>query len=65
MKLDKNFVILDVGSGTGVIGRALKDKGYGNVHALDVSRNFLDAVRAKDLYSEYFEVFLGLIDDLG
>lgn len=51
--------MLDIGSGTGIIGQALQNAGYENLEALDVSTNFLDAVRERGFYKEHHNFFLG------
>lgn len=47
--LDKTKV-LDAASGTGKLGETLKDYGYKNVDALDISPEMLDIARDKNLY---------------
>lgn len=59
LQLDRSAVIMDIGSGTGIIGQALQNSGFQNLHALDVSTNFLDAVRERGFYSEHHNFFLG------
>lgn len=51
--------MLDIGSGTGVVGQALQEAGFEDLHALDVSTNFLDAVRERGFYREHHNFFLG------
>lgn len=59
LQLDRSAVMLDIGSGTGIIGQALQNAGYENLEALDVSTNFLDAVRERGFYKEHHNFFLG------
>ena len=59
LQLDRSAVMLDIGSGTGIIGQALQNAGFQNLHALDVSTNFLDAVRERGFYKEHHNFFLG------
>ena len=57
--LPRSHKILDIGSGTGVVGQALQQAGFDDLHALDVSTNFLDAVRERGFYREHHNFFLG------
>lgn len=59
LQLDRSAVVMDIGSGTGIIGQALQNAGFENLHALDVSTNFLDAVRERGFYKEHHNFFLG------
>ena len=59
MSVDRTAVCLDIGSGTGIVGQALQQAGFTNLHALDVSTNFLDAVRERGFYCEHHNFFLG------
>ena len=59
LQLDRNAVCLDIGSGTGIIGQAMQNAGFTNLHALDVSTNFLEAVRERGFYNEFHNFFLG------
>ena len=45
--MDKDSKLLDVGAGTGIIARQLKQKGFSDLHALDASEAFVS-----DLISE-------------
>jgi len=57
--LPRSQKILDIGSGTGVVGQALQQAGFDDLHALDVSTNFLEAVRMRGFYREHHNFFLG------
>mmetsp|Transcript_27614 Transcript_27614/g.34276 ORF Transcript_27614/g.34276 Transcript_27614/m.34276 type:complete len:107 (+) Transcript_27614:234-554(+) len=59
LSLPKTARVLDIGSGTGIIGQALQQSGFNDLHALDVSTNFLDAVRERGFYCEHHNFFLG------
>lgn len=59
LELPRTARVLDIGSGTGVIGQALQQAGFNDLHALDVSTNFLDAVRERGFYCEHHNFFLG------
>jgi len=59
MNCSRDSVVMDIGSGTGIIGQALQNNGFKQLHALDVSTNFLDAVRERGFYSDHLSVFLG------
>ena len=51
--------ILDVAAGTGLGGLFLKENGYGNVDALDMSENMLSQARKKNVYQNYYVMRLG------
>ena len=59
LSIPRTVRCLDIGSGTGVIGQALQTAGFRDLHALDVSTNFLDAVRERGFYCEHHNFFLG------
>ena len=59
MGVNRCACCLDVGSGTGIIGQAMQNAGFRDIHALDVSSNFLDAVKKRGFYSEHHNFFLG------
>ena len=42
--------ILDAGAGTGIIGEYLKQHGYTNVDALDISQEMLNIAKKKNVY---------------
>ena len=44
--------ILDAGAGTGIVGEYLKDLGYTNTDALDISQEMLDIARDKKVYKK-------------
>ena len=46
--------ILDAGAGTGIVGKALKDLGYTNIDALDISQKMLDEAKKLNLYKNFF-----------
>jgi SAM-dependent methyltransferase len=48
----KNVSILDVGCGTGNLLKILKDKGFTNLHGIDVSRQFVNEARKNTLLKE-------------
>ena len=48
----KDMKILDVGAGTGVLGEYLKEHGYTNVDALDVSEGMLAIAEKKNVYKK-------------
>jgi len=47
-------VILDVGAGSGILGESLSEKGFTQIHALDMSQNLLDKAKTKEVYSDLF-----------
>jgi predicted TPR repeat methyltransferase len=46
----KGVRILDAGAGTGLVGVALRELGYANIDALDVSEEMLREAEEKDVY---------------
>lgn len=44
--------IIDAGAGTGLGGVELKQLGYTNLHALDISQEMLDEAKKKNLYKK-------------
>ncbi|SOB77440.1 Methyltransferase domain-containing protein [Marinobacter sp. LV10R510-11A] len=48
-------VILDAGSGTGLVGKELATLGYTTMDALDYSRDMLDEAAAKGIYRSFFQ----------
>ena len=51
--------ILDVGAGTGLVGSFLRDHGYSNIDALDISQKMLDEAKKLNIYKDMFCVALG------
>ena len=60
MNLPKDAEILDVGCGTGLIGRLLARDGFTNITGIDASDNLLSVAQAEGNYKELEAVFLGL-----
>lgn len=56
--LRKDARILDVGCGTGLSGKALRDAGYGNLDGCDLSPEMLQKARATNCYDRLFETNL-------
>ena len=52
---DKKAKILDVASGTGLVGKALFDEGFTNLVALDRSKSMLECLAKKNVYSKIIE----------
>ncbi len=51
--------VLDVGSGTGIVGMLLKKAGYTTIEALDISKGMLEVAKAKNIYQAYYLETLG------
>ena len=53
--------VLDMGSGTGLIGKYLHDAGYRKIVGVDASKGMLDECEKSKpgVYSELSELFLG------
>lgn len=56
--LRKDARILDVGCGTGLSGKALRNAGYGNLDGCDLSPEMLQKARATNCYDRLFETNL-------
>lgn len=50
--LDPNALIFDAGSGTGLVGQALREAGFQRLIAVDYSTQMLDVARSKQVYQE-------------
>ncbi|MDJ0728892.1 MAG: aminotransferase class I/II-fold pyridoxal phosphate-dependent enzyme [Crocosphaera sp.] len=48
--LKKDALILDIGCGTGLLGRELNSYGFKNLQGLDISQNSLDRLRDQGIY---------------
>lgn len=48
----KNFKVLDVAAGTGLLGLELNKLGYQNIDALDMSQEMLNRARNKNIYKK-------------
>lgn len=51
--------VLDAGAGTGLVGAALKDKGYGAIVAMDLSNGMLEEARKTGAYEGFDRMVLG------
>nr|XP_054924871.1 uncharacterized protein LOC126527637 [Dermacentor andersoni] len=54
LQVKKDAVILDVGSGTGLLGVQLKNLGYSYMDALDYSEEMMSEAKKKRLYKRHF-----------
>ena len=59
MGVSREAVVLDIGSCTGIVGQKLQAAGFTQLHALDVSRAQLDAVRERGFYVDHHELYMG------
>ena len=51
--------ILDAGAGTGLVGQYMGALGYGDLVAMDISREMLSKAQEKDVYKEFHQMALG------
>ena len=51
--------VLDAGAGTGLVGEALSEFGYGYMFAMDLSNGMLEEAWAKDIYREIRIMVMG------
>ena len=50
--------ILDAGAGTGLVGQFLGALGYGNLVAMDLSKEMLNKAREKGVYQEFHQMYI-------
>ena len=55
-----NCKVLDVGAGTGICGRLLKEKGFADITAVDASESLLEKLKEQDAYNDVRLRRLGL-----
>ena len=55
----KEARVLDAGAGTGLVGRLLAERGYGNLVAMDLSLGMLDEAKKKNAYREFHQMVMG------
>lgn len=55
----KDARILDAGAGTGLVGKLLKDKGYQQMVAMDLSAGMLEEAEKKNAYLEFHCMVMG------
>lgn len=60
----KDSKILDAGAGTGLVGQCLKEQGYKDLVAIDLSEAMLEQARKKKVYRELHQMVLGEALDL-
>ena len=51
--------VLDAGAGTGLVGAALKAKGYGSIVAMDLSNGMLEEAKKTGAYEGFDQMVLG------
>ena len=51
--------ILDAGAGTGLVGKALKEMGYGSIVAMDLSEGMLEIAKKTEAYESFDQMTLG------
>lgn len=56
---DRNRLILDAGTGTGLVGHFLFEHGYRNLVGIDISLGMLEEARANNVYGDLHQMTLG------
>ena len=56
----KDVKIADIGAGTGAVGQLLKENGYTNLTAIDISAGMLEEAKRKNIYKEHIECDLNI-----
>ncbi|XP_041483023.1 uncharacterized protein LOC121429845 [Lytechinus variegatus] len=56
---DKTKKILDIGSGTGMVGEELGKVGFTNIFAVDPSQESLNVCKSKGVYEDFVHSFVG------
>ena len=59
LNLPHDAKILDVGCGTGLIGKLISKSGYNNIYGVDATQKFIDAARLTGIYQENECMYLG------
>jgi len=60
MDVDKeNFEVIDIGAGSGRVGRQISKKGFKNIDAVDASEGLLAHAKASGAYRNLTQTFLG------
>lgn len=54
--------IMDMGCGTGLVGKYLSDFGFKHITGIDASAGMLEKARSKNVYDNLDELFLGMPD---
>ena len=57
--VEPNCEVLDVGSGTGIVGLYLKEKGFTNITGVDASESMLEKLKSLGAYKESRHMRLG------
>ncbi len=54
-----NAEVLDMGCGTGLVGKYLRERGFLKLVGVDASKGMLEKAKVKGSYTELVELFLG------
>ena len=51
--------VLDAGASTGLVGKLLAEKGYGDIDAMDLSEGMLEEARKTEAYKAFHQMVMG------
>ena len=51
---DKSVDVIDYGCGTGLVGKAMHERGYSNIDGIDISEGMLAQARQKNVYRQLY-----------
>ena len=59
LRLSKSSKILDLGCGTGIMGRLLNPRGFTEIDGMDATEHFVETSKASGFYKNCHEIWLG------
>ena len=59
LELERDCEVLDVGAGTGRLGKMLSQEGFTTIDAVDACASFLEKLNATGAYRQHTQLYLG------